>query len=313
MTRKHENMGAQNGGAEAHAMCTKLTHSALALSKSQAAGNRILYLTSTTPTINSTKGVSPSETRSGEAAVRFEKVHFRYPSRAEVSVLRGVSFTAKPGESICLVGRSGCGKSTILSLVERFYDATKGAIVISGTDIKELDISQHRARMAFVGQETMLYQGTIRENLLLGVADPGDVPQEDIERVCREASIHDFVSSLPQGYDTDIGPRGSSLSGGQRQRLAIARALLREPEILLLDEATSALDAENERMVGEAIAKAERGRTVLAATHHVEAMKRADRVLVMDKGMVVEEGSFEELSKREGGWLWRLRGEGEMS
>jgi ABC-type multidrug transport system fused ATPase/permease subunit len=158
-----------------------------------------------------------------------------------------------------------------------------------------------------VSQETTLYQGTIRDNLLLGVRDPASVSADDMVAACRQASIHDFIDSLPEGYDTDCGPRGAALSGGQRQRVAIARALLRRPEVLLLDEATSAVDAESERLIRETLEKSGEGRTTVAAAHQYQTIKAADRIVLIDHGKVVEEGSFVKLSQRAGPFLNFLR------
>lgn len=254
--------------------------------------------------INSTKGVDPRSTPGEDLIVELRDVHFTYPTRPEIEVLHGISLSIKRGENICIVGPSGCGKSTIISLLERFYDVTEGHIVINGDDISSLDIKSYRSILGLVSQETMLYQGTIRENLLLGV-DENRVTDQQLIEACSAANIHDFITSLPDGFATDCGHRGLALSGGQRQRIAIARTLLRDPKILLLDEATRALDSENERLVREAIETAAKGRTTISVTHSREVMKSADRIIVLEDGLVVVEGSFDELMEKRGAF-WRM-------
>ena len=265
--------------------------------------NRFFYLMDSRPTINSTTGgdtVSLSAISDEETAIEFRNVSFCYPSRPEVPILQNFNLAVKRGENVCLVGRSGCGKSTVLSLLERFYDVTSGEALIDGQPLTSLDINKYRQRLALVGQETVLYQGTLRDNLILGVTDSSSVSNEQITAACREANIHDFIASLPDGYLTECGPRGTALSGGQRQRIAIARALLREPEVLLLDEATSALDTESEELVRKALERAAQGRTIVAAAHHTETMKAADRVVLIERGGVVEEGTYADLVQRRG-------------
>jgi len=265
--------------------------------------NRFFYLMDSRPTINSTTGGdtgSHSAITDEETAIEFQNVSFCYPSRPEVPILQNFNLAVKRGENVCLVGRSGCGKSTVLSLLERFYDVTSGKALIDGQPLTSLDINKYRQRLALVGQETVLYQGTIRDNLILGVADSPSVSDEQITAACREANIHDFIASLPDGYLTECGPRGTALSGGQRQRIAIARALLREPEVLLLDEATSALDTESEELVRKALERAAQGRTIVAAAHHTGTMKAADRVVLIERGGVVEEGTYVDLIQRRG-------------
>ncbi|KAF3913357.1 hypothetical protein ABW20_dc0105575 [Dactylellina cionopaga] len=231
------------------------------IAKAQAGANRMLYLKSTHPAINSTKGGDPTTTPTlpDVPAVEFRNVKFHYPSRPNVEILRGLSFTINRGENVCLVGPSGCGKSTVISLLER--------------------------------QETVLYQGNIKENLLLGVK--GEVTRERLEEVCKQANIHEFIMSLPEGYETNCGSKGLMLSGGQRQRISIARAILREPKILLLDEATSSLDPTNAKMVAAALENAMKGRTTISSTHNIEIMRKADRVLVIKEGRIAEDGRWE--------------------
>lgn len=239
----------------------------------------------------------PVEAISG--TVEFRDVHFRYPTRPEQPVLRGLNLTVKPGQYIALVGASGCGKSTTIALLERFYDPLAGGIFVDGKEISSLNINEYRSFIALVSQEPTLYQGTIRENVLLG-ADRDDVPEEDIEFACREANIYDFIQSLPDGFNTVVGSKGSMLSGGQKQRIAIARALLRDPKILLLDEATSALDSESEHVVQAALDKAAKGRTTIAVAHRLSTIQKADIIYVFDQGVIVESGDHNELMKKGG-------------
>ena len=195
---------------------------------------------------------------------------------------------------------SGCGKSTIINILERFYDPTSGSVLIDGKPLPTYNLQAYRARLALVSQETTLYEGTIQENILLGTdLDPTEVsttdPTSALVRACEAANLHTFILSLPLGFSTPLGARGLALSGGQRQRLAIARALIRDPAILLLDEATSALDTESERLVQDALVKASRGRTTIAVAHRLSTVRMADCIFVLEGGVVVEEGRHEEL------------------
>jgi ATP-binding cassette subfamily B (MDR/TAP) protein 1 len=245
--------------------------------------------------------------------VEFEEVHFRYPSRPGVSVLRGLSFEAKPGTYCALVGESGCGKSTTIQLIERFYDPQAGRILIDGIDVKDMNVRSMRKHIALVSQEPTLYDGTIGWNIALGAAGLGageaeDVDDDAIEKVteqqmrkaARQANILRFIESMPDGFDTLVGNRGTALSGGQKQRIAIARALIRDPKILLLDEATSALDSESEQVVQEALDKASRGRTTIAIAHRLSTISRADRIFCLRSGKVVEQGDHTSLMANAG-------------
>lgn len=237
--------------------------------------------------------------KSVEGTIEFRDVHFRYPTRPEQPVLRGLNLSVTPGQYIALVGASGCGKSTTIALLERFYDPLVGGIYIDGKEISSLNINDYRSHIALVSQEPTLYQGTVAENILLG-ADRVDVPQSEIEHACREANIYDFIMSLPEGFSTIVGSKGSMLSGGQKQRIAIARALLRDPKILLLDEATSALDSESEHVVQAALDKAAKGRTTIAVAHRLSTIQKADIIYVFDQGVVVESGTHQELMHKGG-------------
>lgn len=231
--------------------------------------------------------------------IEFRDVHFRYPTRPEQPVLRGLDLSVRPGQYVALVGASGCGKSTTIALLERFYNPIVGGIYVDGKEISSLNVNSYRNYLALVSQEPTLYQGTIRENILLGAdTKPEDVPEENIIQACKDANIYDFIMSLPEGFETVVGSKGSMLSGGQKQRVAIARALLRDPKILLLDEATSALDSESEKVVQAALDKAARGRTTIAVAHRLSTIQKADMIYVFDQGRIVENGTHAELMKR---------------
>ena len=227
-----------------------------------------------------------------QGRIAFRDVAFHYASRADLPVLREVSFTAEPGQRIALVGPSGAGKSTIASLVLRFYDPVSGAILIDGRPASEYPLTALRDRMAIVPQEVLLFGGSIRENIAYGRPGASDA---EIEAAARKANAHDFIASVPEGYKTIVGERGIQLSGGQRQRVAIARAVLKDPAILILDEATSALDSESERLVQEALEQLMKGRTSIVIAHRLSTIRDADRILVLDKGVVAESGTHEEL------------------
>lgn len=233
--------------------------------------------------------------------IEFRDVHFRYPTRLEQPVLRGLDLRVRPGQYVALVGASGCGKSTTIAMLERFYNPILGGIFVDGKDISTINVNSYRNHIALVSQEPTLYQGTIRDNILLG-ADraPEDVPEEAIIQACKEANIYDFILSLPDAFNTVVGNKGGMLSGGQKQRVAIARALLRDPKILLLDEATSALDSESEKVVQAALDKAAKGRTTIAVAHRLSTIQKADIIYVFDAGRIVESGTHSELMRRGG-------------
>ncbi|KAK3692897.1 P-loop containing nucleoside triphosphate hydrolase protein [Podospora appendiculata] len=233
-----------------------------------------------------------------EGTIEFRDVHFRYPTRPEQPVLRGLNLSIQPGQYVALVGASGCGKSTTIALLERFYDPLAGGIFIDGKEISSLNVNDYRSFIALVSQEPTLYQGTIRDNILLGA--PKDVTDEHIQFACQEANIYDFIVSMPDGFNTVVGSKGALLSGGQKQRIAIARALVRDPKILLLDEATSALDSESEHVVQAALDKASKGRTTIAVAHRLSTIQKADIIYVFDQGRIVEQGTHSELMKKNG-------------
>jgi ATP-binding cassette subfamily B (MDR/TAP) protein 1 len=216
-------------------------------------------------------------------------------------VLRGLNLTVKPGQYVALVGASGCGKSTTIAMLERFYDPLVGGVYADGHEISSLNINNYRSYLALVSQEPTLYQGTIRDNILLGAdTKPEDVPEEAIVQACKDANIYEFILSLPDAFNTVVGSKGSMLSGGQKQRIAIARALLRNPKILLLDEATSALDSESEKVVQAALDIAAKGRTTIAVAHRLSTIQKADMIYVFDQGRVVENGTHSELLAMKG-------------
>jgi ATP-binding cassette, subfamily B, bacterial len=234
--------------------------------------------------------------------VAFEKVRFFYPARPETPALDGVSFHVRPGEKVAIVGPSGAGKSTIFHLILRFYDPTSGRIAFDGVRIADAEPMELRARIALVPQETAIFATTIRDNIGFGRPDASDA---QIERAAEMAAADQFIRRLPQGYDTPIGERGITLSGGQRQRIAIARAILRDAPLLLLDEATSALDAESETLVQGALTRLMAGRTTLVIAHRLATVLSCDRILVLDHGKIVEEGTHESLASS-GGLYARL-------
>lgn len=268
------------------------------MSKARQAAQEMKTLFDRQPTIDSWSdgGISVSDV---DGTIEFRDVEFCYPTRPGRRVLQGLNLTVNPGQYVALVGASGCGKSTIISLLERFYSPSSGSIFVDGKDVSTLNINDYRSFIALVSQEPTLYHGTIRENIVLGALKE-QVSDEALEAVCREANIYEFISSLPDGFDTMVGAKGTLLSGGQKQRVAIARALIRVPKILLLDEATSVLDSESEQVVQAAIDKAARGRTTIAVAHRLSTIQKADLIYVVDQGRVVESGTHSELMRANG-------------
>jgi ATP-binding cassette subfamily B protein len=229
--------------------------------------------------------------------IRFDGVSFFYPTRPEVQVLRNLSFSVRSGERIAIVGPSGAGKTTIFSLIMRFYDAERGRVLIDGVPVNEADLTAIRKRISYVPQDPAVFASTIADNIRYGSPEATD---EEVRRAARTALASEFIEALPKGYDTNLGERGITLSGGQRQRIAIARALLRNAPILLLDEATSALDAESESLVQTALGRVMQGRTTLVIAHRLATVLSADRILVLDGGRIVEEGPHTSLIERGG-------------
>ncbi|CAJ0913935.1 1048_t:CDS:2, partial [Entrophospora sp. SA101] len=234
--------------------------------------------------------------------IEFKNINFSYPSRPDVQVLKDFNLTIEPGQTVALVGSSGSGKSTIVSLIERFYDPLEGEILLDGINIKDINIKSLRTQIGMVGQEPVLFPETIKQNIIWG-ADPDDVKEpslDEIIEICKRSNAHDFIDELPDKYNTLVGEKGSLISGGQKQRIAIARALIKDPPILLLDEATSALDTESEGLVQEALDKASTNRTTIVIAHRLSTIKNADKIVVMSKGEIKEIGKHDELIERGG-------------
>lgn len=267
-----------------------------------AAANRILNARESKLNDSTDSGAGQStdiEDTEGGLKIELRDVHFKYPTR-EAPVFEGLDLTIEKGQFAALVGASGCGKTSIVSLLERFYDLDGGKILVGGRDVAKLNIHAYRRHLALVAQEATLFQGTLRDNILLGVEDPDSVTDEELHEACRNASIHDFIISLPEGYGTNIGSRGVSLSGGQKQRVSIARALMRRPQVMLLDEATSSLDSESERLVQAAFERASHGRTMVVVAHRLATVQNADVIFVLGEGKLLEKGNHSELLKKKG-------------
>ncbi|KAI1498378.1 P-loop containing nucleoside triphosphate hydrolase protein [Biscogniauxia marginata] len=267
--------------------------------QASAAANRILSMRESRNRDQGSEKTAQIPDTEGGIKIELEDVHFKYPTR-NVAIFRGLNITIEKGQFAALVGASGCGKTSIVSLLERFYDPQRGRILANGTDIATIDAHAYRRHLSLVAQEPTLFQGTLRENILLGATADDDVSEARLEAACRDASIHDFIASLPEGYDTAVGSRGVSLSGGQKQRVAIARALARDPRLLLLDEATSSLDSESEGLVQSAFERAASGRTMVVVAHRLATVQNADVIFVLGEGKVLEKGSHAELLRRKG-------------
>lgn len=249
----------------------------------------------TSPYVDAWNGKTTLDSMRGE--IEFSRVKFAYPTKADVNVLEDFNLRIKAGENVALVGSSGSGKSTLANLILGLYPATAGVIRIDGVPQSELDMRAFRRRCAIVMQDNLLLSGTILENIRFAREDATD---EEIYAAVRAANAENFIRALPKGYQTKIGERGVSLSGGQRQRLSIARAILRNPQILILDEATSALDNESESLIQEALEKLAKGRTVITIAHRLSTIRNADRIVVMGQGKILEQGTFDELSRNQG-------------
>src|SRR3712207_2663331 len=268
------------------------------LAQAAGAAERLGEILAAKPAVEAPRDPKPLPEPS-PGTVAFDDVHFAYPTRGDRPALHGLSFAVASGERVAIVGPSGAGKSTILQLLLRFYDAQSGTILVDGVPVAEADPSALRARMALVPQEPTIFAASVLDNIRYGRPD---ATEEEVRHAAALASADGFIQALPQGYDSPIGERGVTLSGGQRQRLAIARAILKDAPILLLDEATSALDAESERKVQTALDRLMEGRTTLVIAHRLATVRSADRILVMEGGRIVEEGTHATLL--EGGGLY---------
>ena len=231
--------------------------------------------------------------------IALEGVGFHYPTRPDVSALDGVDLTIRPGETVALVGPSGAGKTTVIQLIQRFWDPGTGRVTLDGIDLRDMRRDDFRKSMALVPQEPVIFAASVLDNIRLGRPEAGPA---EVESAARAAHAHDFIAALPDGYDTPLGERGVMLSGGQRQRVAIARAILRDTPILLLDEATSALDVQSEAVVQAALDRLAQGRTTLVIAHRLSTVRHADKIVVMDQGRVVEEGTHDALLERNGAY-----------
>lgn len=246
---------------------------------------------------------SLSEIKTAKGKIEFRDVSFSYPTRPEFTVLKKVSFFAEPGETVALVGSSGSGKSTIASLILRFYDPVSGCILIDGKESREIPLTELRSQIALVPQDVILFAGTIRDNIAYGRPE---ATEEEIKEAARQANAYTFIDSFPDKFDTLVGERGIQLSGGQRQRIAIARAVLKNPAILVLDEATSSLDSESEQLVQEALDKLMVGRTCVVIAHRLATIRNADRIVVLQHGVVEESGTHQQLISNDQGLYYKL-------
>ncbi|MCL6430219.1 MAG: ABC transporter ATP-binding protein/permease [Anaerolineae bacterium] len=259
------------------------------VTRAQASAKRIAEVLETEPVVKNRPGALRSFRPLGRVA--FEGVTFSYGNGAE-PVLKDISFVAEPGQTVALLGRTGSGKSSLVQLIPRFYDVTSGRVTIDGVDVRDLDQAILRRSVAVVLQETVLFSGTIRDNIRYGRPD---APDEEVIAAARAAQAHDFIMSFPDGYDTVIGQRGVNLSGGQKQRIAIARALLVQPAVLILDDSTSSVDLETEARIQAALQDLMRGRTVFVVAQRISSVIDADKILVLDAGQIVAEGTHHEL------------------
>ena len=263
------------------------------IQKAMAAGQRVFGILDLPETVQNLPEAKTMPTVKGN--VRFNNVSFCYNPGEQV--LNNVSFDVKPGEMIAFVGPSGAGKSTVASLLPRFYDVTEGSITIDGQDIRQVTLNSLREQVGIVPQETVLFNGSVYDNILYGRLD---ATKEEVEAAAKAANAHNFIMELPQGYQTMLGDRGMNISGGQRQCISIARAILKNPQILILDEATSALDTESERVVQEALDRLMVGRTSFVIAHRLSTIKNADKIMVLEKGCLVEQGTHDELMAQNG-------------
>ncbi|KAI1101231.1 P-loop containing nucleoside triphosphate hydrolase protein [Jackrogersella minutella] len=268
------------------------------IAQATAAANRIQAMRHKDEDNQGTALNEPVDDEKRGVKIELRDVWFQYPTR-DVPVLNGLNITIEKGQFAAIVGPSGCGKTSVISLLERFYRVKNGSITYNDIDIDSIDLTDYRKSMSLVAQEPSLFNGTIRENILLGVA-PGTVTDEELEQVCRDAEIHDFVNSLPEGYQTKVGIKGILLSGGQKQRISIARALIRNPRLLLLDEATSNLDSETEKLVQGVFERTKKSRTMIVVAHRLATIQNADVIFVLGDGQVLETGTHISLLQKRG-------------
>jgi len=281
------------------------------ISKAIPAANYIFYLRTQTPKSDDDNSEPKDPQDSSPVSVTVDSLEFSYPSRPRAQVIKNINVHVPAGKFVAFVGPSGCGKSTMISLLSRFYDPSSGAIIIDNQAITDVSPREHRRRIALVQQEPVLYSGSIRENVSMGIIESAEPTESQIKDALRSANILDFVNSLPEGLNTPLGNRGTQLSGGQRQRVAIARALIRNPRILLLDEATSALDTESEKLVQAALMEAAKdgGRTTIAVAHRLSTIKDADTICVFQAGKIIEVGDHASLLAERGTYFEMCKGQ----
>ena len=277
----------------------RLVNSSTTLTQSIASMDRVFELLDEKYDITDKK--EAIECRDVKGDIVFDHVHFRYSEEDEL-VLKDVDLHVKAGETVALVGMSGGGKSSLVSLIPRFYDVTGGRILLDGTDIRDFNVRSLRDKIGMVLQDNILFSDSVRENILLGRPD---ATEEEVIKAAKAANAHDFIMALPNGYETKVGERGVKLSGGQKQRVAIARVFLKNPPLLILDEATSALDLESEHFIQEAIEALAKTRTTFIVAHRLSTITHADRIILIEHGEVIEDGPHDELMKKQGGY-WKL-------
>ena len=272
--------------------------------KAMVAAARVFQLLDRKPLIDTNPSVG-LKLNQVDGNVKLRDAEFTYPTRQNIQILNRLNLSLKAGESIALVGESGCGKSTVIQLIQRFYDVNQGSLELEGNNIQSLNLPYVRSKLGIVSQEPVLFDRSIAENIQYG-DNERTVSMEEVIDAARKANIHNFVAALPEGYDTKVGGKGTQLSGGQKQRVAIARALVRNPRILLLDEATSALDTESEKVVQDALDAAQVGRTSITIAHRLSTIKNVDQIYIIEKGQITEHGTHNQLLEQQGSYfkLW---------
>jgi ATP-binding cassette subfamily B (MDR/TAP) protein 1 len=272
--------------------------------KSAASITALLKVIRRVPALNPRDGITPNKI---EGHIEFKNVNFSYPTRPNVQVLKNFNLTIMPGQAVALVGASGSGKSTIVGLLERFYEPDSGDVILDGVDLKQIDPRWLHRNIGIVTQEPTLFATSIKNNILYAITGTGrSVTDEDIYDAAKAANAHDFIMQLPDNYNTILGERGVSLSGGQKQRIAIARAMIQNPSLLLLDEATSALDTQSEATVQEALNRLMQGRTTIVIAHRLSTVVDSDVIVVMHKGEMKEKGTHQDLVKVPDGYYFKL-------